>query len=704
MLPIANHPTMANQVTVKSHPSHHYPYHFHSDTEVDLTTLRFTKPPEKTMTPGKPRKTKKTQNGGTYRLLKSCSTNLICAVCFANNARVCQGCHNIAYCCRDHQIEHWSIHQSTCKPLVCVQKEEVLNNLSLPLEERHFDPYIGMYKAARQLNPKDTVLHLQPIMHVAHNKGLPVPPDSILCLGCNRWYQRSQGYMCRKCKWPVCSEKCELESCHSLYECKIFFENQIMPPPNPSMFDGDAILALRCLLLKDVKPLDWEKLSVMEPLVAHLERPRHCVESDEKIARFVMYQCHLNKTMGLTFQGVMNFLKVIDFCSIWLPERSASLWDKQFSFVSAKYVFPSKVFIGEECSPNCSWSLRHSPILEECSLRLKASVVIHEGQFLTACFTGISEYGATFSKRYENCRFTFKCSCRRCLDPTELGSFFSGVKCTSCDDFEQGYLLPETPAEGNASWRCFNTACCSTADGTSVSKDVNKIHKEIIENTNSLQGLLTLLKANEGDKLHRNHYLIMKATTLAVDLCWGVCKNSALHVIGNSLLEKGKVLTEKLANIYKAVYPWNSIQNAKLLFHYQLLHGVAKIRELLWLFQQNKMPIEDNLLWPNEFWDILQIQKAALDVLMDEPLGSVERENAILMKGVLEDTESLLVLERRNNRIQYETLMGLQKVYSRYCSSYLYSVLPIFEDKELNELLLFTGPYCKDLLDKAHSV
>lgn len=118
------------------------------------------------------------------------------------------------------------------------------------------------------------------------------------------------------------------------------------------------------------------------------------------------------------------------------------------------------------------------------------------------------------------------------------------------------------------------------------------------------------------------------------------------------------------------------------------------------MFQQDKLPIDDQYLWPNEFWEILDVQKTALEVLLGEPPGSVERENAILMKGVLEDTESLLVLELRNKRIQYETLMGLQKIYSRYCSRFLYSVLPIFEDKELNEFKTFTGPYCKDLVDK----
>lgn len=120
------------------------------------------------------------------RLLKSSSTNLVCAVCFGMNGRVCQGCFSVAYCCREHQVQHWILHQSSCRPLVSVQKEEVLRNLSAPVEDRSTDVYLGMYKAAKELKSNDVVLQLQPIMYVAHNKGVPVPPDSILCLGCNK--------------------------------------------------------------------------------------------------------------------------------------------------------------------------------------------------------------------------------------------------------------------------------------------------------------------------------------------------------------------------------------------------------------------------------------------------------------------------------------------------------------------------------------
>lgn len=141
-----------------------------------------TKPPKNQQRPSQEEETVTQSSSKSY-----CSTNLLCAICFGKNARACQGCHNIAYCSREHQTQHWSIHQHVCKPLVKLQRADVLHNLSLPVEERSFDPYTGMFKASRQLNPKEAVLHLQPIMHCPHNKGLPCPPDSILCLGCNRY-------------------------------------------------------------------------------------------------------------------------------------------------------------------------------------------------------------------------------------------------------------------------------------------------------------------------------------------------------------------------------------------------------------------------------------------------------------------------------------------------------------------------------------
>ncbi len=45
------------------------------------------------------------------------------------------------------------------------------------------------------------------------------------------------------------------------------------------------------------------------------------------------------------------------------------------------------------------------------------------------------------------------CSCRRCKDPTELGTFASGVYCPKCPN-QEGILLSENPLNEDADWLC----------------------------------------------------------------------------------------------------------------------------------------------------------------------------------------------------------------------------------------------------------
>ena len=45
----------------------------------------------------------------------------------------------------------------------------------------------------------------------------------------------------------------------------------------------------------------------------------------------------------------------------------------------------------------------------------------------------------------------FDCECPRCLDPTELGSLMSAVKCSDC---ESGNLLPIDPKNLESDWLC----------------------------------------------------------------------------------------------------------------------------------------------------------------------------------------------------------------------------------------------------------
>jgi len=55
----------------------------------------------------------------------------------------------------------------------------------------------------------------------------------------------------------------------------------------------------------------------------------------------------------------------------------------------------------------------------------------------------------------------FQCQCERCKDPTELGTFLSGLSCPHCKCVKHGaILLPQRPLQTQSPWEC--TLCNQT--------------------------------------------------------------------------------------------------------------------------------------------------------------------------------------------------------------------------------------------------
>lgn len=136
---------------------------------------------------------------------------------------------------------------------------------------------------------------------------------------------------------------------HAKFECKIFVEHKVFPPIIPALYDGDAVLALRCLMLMDIKPSDYQQLMALESVVDHVTRNKQSLEADERVARFLLHNCRFQESKGITFPAMMNFLKLIDYCSIWLPERWALMGDKQYSYVryEAKIYLHTSLFLAK---------------------------------------------------------------------------------------------------------------------------------------------------------------------------------------------------------------------------------------------------------------------------------------------------------------------------------------------------------------------
>lgn len=52
----------------------------------------------------------------------------------------------------------------------------------------------------------------------------------------------------------------------------------------------------------------------------------------------------------------------------------------------------------------------------------------------------------------------FECCCRRCADPTELGTYTSALICPKC---KIGLVLSTKPLDADAPWSCTNKIKCS---------------------------------------------------------------------------------------------------------------------------------------------------------------------------------------------------------------------------------------------------
>lgn len=46
----------------------------------------------------------------------------------------------------------------------------------------------------------------------------------------------------------------------------------------------------------------------------------------------------------------------------------------------------------------------------------------------------------------------FSCCCKRCSDPTELGTYASAFRCPKC----AGRVLPVTPLDSHGQWKCID--------------------------------------------------------------------------------------------------------------------------------------------------------------------------------------------------------------------------------------------------------
>lgn len=285
--------------------------------------------------------------------------------------------------------------------------------------------------ASRDIKSGEVLLKESPLIRGPSQITCPV------CICCLQGLEETDltiDQVCGQCGWPICLE-CNNDKRIQHDECEIIAARG--PKCSLQYFDPhptyQCLIVLRCLLLKERSPDKWNKLIQLE---SHCEQRRGSLQwcnDREGIARFIP---RFFKCAGRWDEDEM--LKVSGIVQI--NGHEVPLTDPPHVAI---YNLAS--LVEHSCVPNLTKSFT-----SKADLVFWAPNPIKKGEHLSICYSD-ALWGTANRQNHLLQTKMFRCDCIRCSDLTEIGTFFSAIKCNvnDCD----GLLLPEKPNEWENKWR-----------------------------------------------------------------------------------------------------------------------------------------------------------------------------------------------------------------------------------------------------------
>jgi len=178
-------------------------------------------------------------------------------------------------------------------------------------------------------------------------------------------------------------------------------------------------------------------------------------------------------------------------------------------------------------------------------LDVRAQTKIMRGEEITTRYVGINVGAPTRAIMLED-HWSFVCTCKRCLDPTELGTYASALRCLACGPESNALILPlVNDREGAKATKW----CCNSCEMELNREQVEAIVEtglRIIKNNTSNPPEVKLLEHVTKELsviFHNNHYLVMQVKFVLLKLltsqssqCQTTNDWAKLNVVALSLL------------------------------------------------------------------------------------------------------------------------------------------------------------------------
>lgn len=291
--------------------------------------------------------------------------------------------------------------------------------------------------ASKDLSPGEVILRKAPLVLG------PKMASHALCLGCHKKLISEPVYNCTKCGWPVCGKVCETSEMHK-GECEVFEKGGYKPY---IVCDGSrstsyvVVTPLRCLLLKQKDP---QKFEILMGFQSHLEE-------NLKTPLYRMLKTSLVPLITKTLKLVVTEKEILTVCSI-LDTNSFDIRDPEGK-TNIRGLYPVINLVAHDCTHNAKHIFQGSSF----ELVLMATMPIKADEIITITYTQ-TLWGTLARRCHLKQAKHFDCTCRRCSDPTEFGTYAGSIYCSQCrqEDVtdECPKIISTNPLDENAVWKC----------------------------------------------------------------------------------------------------------------------------------------------------------------------------------------------------------------------------------------------------------
>jgi len=376
-----------------------------------------------------------------------------CTVCSSTTATPCGGCGSVSYCGKECQRKDWKQHKTNCKPYSIVYSEEE--------HGRHM-------RATRDIRAGEKILATLPAC-VGPRLYQPVP----CCVVC--YSTRSSLTPCSRCSMLVCSAACSHLQTHSAV-CRIVarYSKEGLPGVGP-------LTPLLILALQGTDSNQYQTVMEMEDNIEEIKsRPL-----------WEYYQENIIKPiMGLNIENV-----TVDIIEKIVGIILTNSFEVVVGGCPLIGLFFPPAMMNHDCVGNVRITLDNNQKMTVYACRqIKKNTPIK--------FNYVRSLDTTWSRQInlmDNKFFT--CVCERCLDPAELGSHISSMKCREGEC--SGAVLPSNPLSMKQHWTC--QSCDAQVKGEDVRSILKELQRETAGlNSNNLKEVMRVL-SKFSPYLHPHH-------------------------------------------------------------------------------------------------------------------------------------------------------------------------------------------------------